>query len=102
MAATSSPRPPGARPASSTRALDVNRGGDGAERPRALVTGEAGFLGSHLCERLLAAGYCVVCVDNLCTGVRENVVPLKGDPGFEYVEREVTLPLQIEGRLDEV
>lgn len=82
--------------------MDVNRGGDDAERPRALVTGEAGFLGSHLCERLLAAGYCVVCADNLCTGVRENVVPLKGDPGFEYVERDVTLPLQIEGRLDEV
>jgi dTDP-glucose 4,6-dehydratase len=82
--------------------LDVNKGETGAERPRALVTGGAGFLGSHLCERLLAEGYCVVCVDNLSTGVRENVVPLKGDPGFEYVERDVTLPLQIEGRLDEV
>jgi dTDP-glucose 4,6-dehydratase len=78
--------------------LDVNR----AERPRALVTGGAGFLGSHLCERLLAEGYRVVCVDNLSTGVRENVAYLEKDPGFEYVERDVTLPLQVEGLLDEV
>jgi dTDP-glucose 4,6-dehydratase len=72
------------------------------ERPRALVTGGAGFLGSHLCERLIAEGYLVVCVDNLSTGVRENVVHLEGDPGFEYVHHDVTLPLRIEGRLDEV
>jgi dTDP-glucose 4,6-dehydratase len=66
------------------------------------VTGGAGFLGSHLCERLLAEGYGVVCVDNLSTGARENVVHLEKDPGFEYVEHDVTLPLRIEGRLDEV
>lgn len=72
------------------------------ESPRALVTGGAGFLGSHLCERLLAEGYRVVCVDNLSTGTRENVADLQGDPGFEYVEHDITLPLQIEGRLDEV
>jgi dTDP-glucose 4,6-dehydratase len=72
------------------------------ERPRALVTGGAGFLGSHLCERLVAEGYVVVCVDNLSTGVRENVAHLEGDPAFEYVHHDVTLPLQMEGRLDEV
>jgi dTDP-glucose 4,6-dehydratase len=72
------------------------------ERPRALVTGGAGFLGSHLCERLIAEGYLVLCVDNLSTGIRENVAHLEGDPGFEYVHHDVTLPLQIEGRLDEV
>ena len=72
------------------------------ERPRALVTGGAGFLGSHLCERLIAEGYLVLCVDNLSTGVRENVAHLEGDPGFEYVHHDVTLPLRIEGRLDEV
>ena len=72
------------------------------ERPRALVTGGAGFLGSHLCERLLAEDYLVVCVDNLVTGTRENVVHLEEDPGFEYVEHDVTFPLHIEGRLDEV
>jgi len=78
--------------------LDVNR----EERPRALVTGGAGFLGSHLCERLIAEGYLVLCVDNLSTGVRENVAHLEGDPGFEYVYHDVTLPLRIEGPLDEV
>jgi dTDP-glucose 4,6-dehydratase len=72
------------------------------ERPRALVTGGAGFLGSHLCERLISEGYLVLCMDNLSTGVRENVAHLEGDPCFEFVHHDVTLPLQIEGRLDEV
>ena len=71
-------------------------------RPRALVTGGAGFLGGHLCERLIAEGYLVLCVDNLSTGVRENVVHLEGDPGFEYVHHDITSPLRIEERLDEV
>jgi dTDP-glucose 4,6-dehydratase len=72
------------------------------ERPRALVTGGAGFLGSHLCERLISEGYLVLCMDNLSTGVRENVTHLEGDPCFEFVHHDVTLPLRIEGRLDEV
>ena len=72
------------------------------ERPRALVTGGAGFLGSHLCERLIAEGYLVQCVDNLSTGVRENVAHLEGDPSFEYVHHDITSPLRIEERLDEV
>jgi dTDP-glucose 4,6-dehydratase len=76
----------------------VNREG----RLRALVTGGAGFLGSHLCERLIAEGYLVLCVDNLSTGVRENIAHLEEDPAFQYVHHDVTLPLQIEGRLDEV
>jgi dTDP-glucose 4,6-dehydratase len=66
------------------------------------VTGGAGFLGSHLCERLIAEGYLVVCVDNLSTGLKENVAHLEGAPGFELVHHDVTLALQIEGRLDEV
>jgi len=66
------------------------------------VTGGAGFLGGHLCERLIAEGYLVLCVDNLSTGVRENVVHLEGDPGFEYVHHDITSPLRIEERLDEV
>ena len=66
------------------------------------MTGGAGFLGSHLCERLLADGYRVICADNLVTGTRENVVDLEEDSGFEYVEHDVTLPLGIEDRLDEV
>ena len=76
----------------------MDRGGG----PRALVTGGAGFLGSHLCERLLAEGYRVVCVDNLCTGARENLSHLEEDPLFEYVEHDVTLPLRIRGELHEV
>jgi dTDP-glucose 4,6-dehydratase len=75
---------------------------DRTGRPRALVTGGSGFLGSHLCERLLAEGYLVVCVDNLSTGVRENIVHLEENPDFEYVEHDVTSPLQIGGRFDEV
>jgi dTDP-glucose 4,6-dehydratase len=66
------------------------------------VTGGAGFLGSHLCERLIAEGYVVLCVDDLSTGLRQNVVHLEGGPGFEYVHHDVTLPLRVEGRLDEV
>jgi dTDP-glucose 4,6-dehydratase len=72
------------------------------ERPRALVTGGAGFLGSHLCERLISEGYLVLCMDNLSTGVRENVAHLEEDPCFEFVHHDVTLPLHIEGRLDDV
>ncbi|HJQ30002.1 MAG TPA: UDP-glucuronic acid decarboxylase family protein [Rubrobacter sp.] len=75
-------------------------GGD--RRPRALVTGGAGFLGSHLCERLLSEGYSVVCVDNLSTGVLENVAHLEEDSGFEHVDHDVAVPFGIHGALDEV
>jgi dTDP-glucose 4,6-dehydratase len=79
----------------------VNR--DGASgTPRALVTGGAGFLGSHLCERLLAEGYRLLCIDDLSTGARENLAHLEQDPRFEYLQRDVTLPLRIEGSLEEV
>jgi dTDP-glucose 4,6-dehydratase len=74
----------------------------GARRPRALVTGGAGFLGSHLCERLLSEGYSVICVDNLSTGVLENVTHLEEDPGFEHVDHDVVVPFGIQGALDEV
>ena len=77
-------------------------GDHGGSRPRALVTGGAGFLGSHLCERLLAEGYGVVCLDNLSTGAEGNVAHLNEDPAFEYVEHDITSPLQLEGRLEEV
>ncbi|QIN82175.1 NAD-dependent epimerase/dehydratase family protein [Rubrobacter tropicus] len=69
---------------------------------RALVTGGAGFLGSHLCGRLLAEGYRVVCVDNLRTGSIENVAHLLDEPGFEYLDHDVTLPIEIRGKLDEI
>ena len=62
---------------------------------KALVTGGAGFIGSHLCERLLQDGHAVVCVDNLITGHRENVAHLLAEPQFEFVEHDVTQPLDL-------
>jgi len=71
-------------------------------KPRALVTGGAGFVGSHLCERLLAEGYRVVCMDNLVTGSAENVARLQEDRCFEYVEGDVSEGVDVAGDLDEV
>lgn len=71
-------------------------------KPRALVTGGAGFLGSHLCERLLGEGYRVICMDNLRTGSSDNVAHLESSPDFEYVDHDVTLHIQVEGELDEI
>ncbi len=69
---------------------------------RALVTGGAGFVGSHLCERLLAAGHEVVAVDNLLTGARRNIAQLEGHPRFAFVEADVTTELPVSGRLDRI
>jgi dTDP-glucose 4,6-dehydratase len=74
-----------------------------ARRPRALVTGGAGFIGSHLCERLLAESYKVVCMDNLSTGSLANVAPfLANEADFEYVERDVSAYIDVAGGLEEV
>jgi dTDP-glucose 4,6-dehydratase len=74
-----------------------------ARRARALVTGGAGFVGSHLCERLLLEGYEVLCMDNLLTGSLENVVHLlRNEPNFEFVEHDVTAHIQVPGRLEEI
>ncbi|WP_029006854.1 UDP-glucuronic acid decarboxylase family protein [Azospirillum halopraeferens] len=67
---------------------------------RVLVTGGAGFLGSHLCERLLAQGCEVLCVDNYFTGSRNNVAHLTNSPRFELLRHDVTLPLHVE--VDEI
>ena len=67
---------------------------------RVLVTGGAGFLGSHLCERLVAAGDDVICVDNFFTGQKDNVAHLIGDPHFEVMRHDVTFPLYVE--VDEI
>ncbi|MFV0350445.1 MAG: NAD-dependent epimerase/dehydratase family protein, partial [Halodesulfovibrio sp.] len=69
-------------------------------RKRILVTGGAGFLGSHLCERLLAAGHDVLCVDNFFTGNKPNIVHLLQDPYFEVLRHDVTFPLYVE--VDEI
>ncbi len=63
---------------------------------RVLVTGGAGFLGSHLCDRLLAAGNEVLCVDNFFTGDKRNIRHLIGNPDFELVRHDVTIPLYVE------
>ena len=69
---------------------------------RALVTGGAGFIGSHLCERLLKEGYCVVCIDNLKTGSLENIAHLKEDPDFDFVDHDVTTYIYYPDELDEI
>lgn len=63
---------------------------------RVLVTGGAGFIGSHLCERLLAGGSEVLCVDNFFTGSRRNIAGLLDCPGFELMRHDVTFPLYVE------
>jgi len=69
---------------------------------RVLVTGGAGFLGSHLCERLLLEGSSVVCVDNFLTGARSNIAHFFGHPRFRFIQHDVTQDLFIQGALDAV
>lgn len=65
-------------------------------RIKTLVTGGAGFLGSHLCERLLATNHDVICVDNLFTGQKQNIAHLMSNPFFEFVRHDVTFPYYVE------
>jgi UDP-glucuronate decarboxylase len=69
-------------------------------RKRVLVTGGAGFLGSHLCERLLRDGHDVLCIDNYFTGRKDNIVRLLDNPHFEVMRHDVTFPLYVE--VDEI
>ena len=69
-------------------------------RKRVMVTGGAGFLGSHLIDRLLEAGHEVLCVDNLFTGTRDNLEHLHGNPRFEFLRHDITFPLFVE--VDEI
>ena len=69
-------------------------------RKRVLVTGGAGFLGSHLCGKLLAAGDEVICVDNFFTGTKDNIAAFRDHPHFEVVRHDVTFPLYVE--VDEI
>jgi len=61
-----------------------------------VVTGGAGFIGSHLIETLLASGAAVICVDNLFTGVRKNILPFMANPNFEFVRHDVVVPILLE------
>ena len=65
-------------------------------RTRVLVTGGAGFIGSHLCEALLNRGYEVLCVDNFFTGSRDNIAHLLDNPHFELLRHDMTFPLYVE------
>ena len=69
-------------------------------RKRVLITGGAGFIGSHLCERLIADGHDVLCVDNFFTGTRDNIAHLLGNAHFELMRHDVTFPLYVE--VDEI
>lgn len=69
-------------------------------RKRVLVTGGAGFLGSHLCGLLLERGDEVLCADNLYTGRKDNILPMLGDPYFEFMRHDITFPLYVE--VDEI
>ena len=69
-------------------------------RKTILITGGAGFLGSHLCERLLTEGHEVICVDNCFTGKKENIYHLIDNPRFEFLRHDVTFPLYVE--VDEI
>lgn len=70
--------------------------------PRTLITGGAGFLGSHLCDRFLAEGHQVICMDNFITGAAENVAHLIGNPDFQLIEYDVTQYIHVNGPLDYV
>ena len=70
------------------------------DRKRVAITGGAGFLGSHLCEKLLAAGHDVLCIDNFFTGSKDNIRHLLREPNFELLRHDITFPIFIE--VDEI
>ena len=69
---------------------------------RILVTGGAGFIGSHLCEKLLEQGHNVVCVDNLFTGSRQNIQPLLQNPNFKFIEHDIVNPLFLDEKIEQI
>jgi dTDP-glucose 4,6-dehydratase len=69
---------------------------------RTLITGGAGFIGSHLCERFLAEGHSVVCVDNFITGRPENIRHLVENPKFRVIVHDISKPLHVDGLIDNV
>ncbi|MFY8000837.1 MAG: UDP-glucuronic acid decarboxylase family protein [Candidatus Kapaibacteriota bacterium] len=69
---------------------------------RVLITGGAGFLGSHLCERFLSEGFDVICMDNFITGNPDNIAHLIGNPRFQFVKHDVTEYIYVAGELDHI
>jgi len=69
-------------------------------KKRVLITGAAGFLGSHLCDRFINEGYYVIAMDNLITGDLQNIAHLRSNPDFEFIHHDITKFIEIEGKLD--
>jgi dTDP-glucose 4,6-dehydratase len=69
---------------------------------RTLITGGAGFIGSHLCERFLAMGHVVICVDNLITGALGNIEHLRSNDNFTFIRHDISHPLEIDGTIDNI
>ena len=69
---------------------------------RTVITGGAGFVGSHLCERFLAEGHDVVCVDNLLTGAARNIAHLGDNPHFQFIKHNISEPITIDGSIDNI
>jgi UDP-glucuronate decarboxylase len=74
----------------------------GASKLNIVVAGGAGFIGSHLCDRLIQKGHSVFCLDNLFTGSFDNIRPLLNHPAFEFIEHDIGEPLDIAGRIDRI
>ncbi len=70
------------------------------DKPTAVVTGGAGFLGSHLCDKLLSEGFKVICIDNLITGNPDNIAHLAGNDNFQFVKHDVTNYIFLPGKID--
>ena len=73
-----------------------------SRKPRTLITGGAGFLGSHLCDRFIEEGHEVICMDNFITGNADNVAHLIGSPHFQLIKHDVSNYTYVEGPLDNV
>ena len=69
---------------------------------RILITGGAGFIGSHLCDFLIKHGYAIICVDNLITGKKENIRHLLSNPNFKFIEQDVSKFIDVKGKIDYV
>ena len=80
----------------------VDRARTGGLALRTVITGGAGFIGSHLCERFVGDGDEVICVDNLLTGSRRNIAQLVDNPSFRFVEHNISEPVEIDGPVDNV
>lgn len=69
---------------------------------RFVITGGSGFLGSHLCNKLIHKGHDVICIDSLITGIKDKLVPLMRNKAFRFIDYDVTNFVHIEGRVDAI